>query len=88
VFELISVGKSSLHPLMSFFAEELSLISSSNIMKRFLYLMDCKCCENIHSESKPPRGCAHFRLDTLSVMRLLLDASDSLPLCHQLEKEM
>jgi hypothetical protein len=54
VFELISVNKPSLHVFLPFF-DGFSTVSSSNLVKRLLYLIDATCWENGPSGSKSPR---------------------------------
>jgi hypothetical protein len=66
VFELIYISKPSLRAFLTFF-NIFSPVSSSNIMKRLLYLIDVKYRENKPSRSKPPRGSTYFRLKRLSV---------------------
>jgi hypothetical protein len=67
VFELIYVGKSSLHPLMSFLGQGLSPVSSSNLVNKLLYLMDFKYWKTDPGGQNRLRGCASFRSNALSV---------------------
>jgi hypothetical protein len=52
VFELISVNKPSLHAFLSFF-DRFSVVSSSNLVKRLLYLIDAKCQRTCPRDQNP-----------------------------------